>query len=60
MPEDQLMATQVAMTTKDPTGRFYGMVIALAIIVPVLASTLPCFTECPRGHKYFVGNVSRI
>ena len=59
MPEDPLMATQAAMRANDPNGKFFGMVI---IILKYAGTYLCChgFTECPRGHKYFVGNVSQI
>lgn len=59
MQEDSLVETQGALKNEDPNGNFYGTNSnytrhAFQIIIIIVVVT----TECPRGHKYFIGNVS--
>ena len=57
MQEDTQAESQSAMTARDETGQFYGtsyQMHARSIITTVVI----LFTECPSGHKSFIGNVS--
>ena len=54
MPEDELVAIRQAMLSKETTGRFiskYNLKVRNC-----------CYAVynlvCPRGHRYFIGNVS--
>lgn len=57
MQEDPLVASQAAiLLEKEKTGQFYGEISRMFNETFTLHWYF-IFTECPNGHKYFIGNV---
>lgn len=59
MPEDMLVNVRIALKVGDPTGRFYCKVVLCSNVSLRSNVVLPC-ADCPRGHIYFIGNVSQV
>lgn len=57
MPEDQFIAILQALKANDKTGRFCGRLTGVCICSCSKNVVNFHFAVCPRGHRYYIGNV---